>query len=181
MSDDNVIESNDTTIDADVTVEVEQSEPQGTQSDTDWKREARKWESRAKADQDAAAKWREFELSQKSDFEKLTEELTRAKTEAESASTKLTRFEVAAHKGIPAEALDLLVGSTREELEANADKLLSLIQNQSKNKSVPDANQGQPAPSNVGQVDAETLKTMTPSEIMSARAEGRLDELLGRR
>lgn len=120
-------------------------EPQGT-PDIDWKAEARKWENRAKADHDAAKRWREFEQSQKSDVEKMADELARFKAEASEASSKLLKFEVASQKGIPAEALDLLNGSTREELESAADKLLSLIADQSKPTTPkPDANQGKPS------------------------------------
>lgn len=119
-------------------------EPQGS-PETDWKAEARKWEARAKADHEAANQWREFETSQKSDVEKMADELARFKAEASEASTKLLKFEVASQKGIPAEALELLHGSTREELERAADKLLSLIADQSKpNTPKPDLNQGKP-------------------------------------
>lgn len=130
-----------------VTAEAPQvnDEPQG-KPETDWKAEARKWETRAKADHDAANRWREFEASQKSEYEKLADELAKSKSEAEAAAVKLMKFEVAAQKGIPAEALDLLNGSSREDLEAAADKLLALIAEQSKpNAPKPDLNQGKPA------------------------------------
>ena len=121
------------------------SEPQGSQ-ETDWKAEARKWEARAKADHEAANQWREFETSQKSEVEKMADELARFKAEASESSTKLLKFEIASQKGIPTEALDLLNGSTREELESSADKLLSLIADQSKpNTPKPDLNQGKPS------------------------------------
>lgn len=127
----------------------EAQEPQGS-TETDWKAEARKWENRAKADHEAAKRWREFEQSQKSDVEKMSDELARYKAEASEASTKLLKFEVASQKGIPAEALDLLVGSNREELESAADKLLSLIADQSKPTTPkPDANQGKPSTGSV--------------------------------
>jgi hypothetical protein len=128
------------------TEDVVEEQPQGSTPDTDWKAEARKWESRAKADHDAANKWREFELSQKSDMEKLSEELERYKTEASQASLQVARLQVASEKGIPHEALELLTGNSREELEAAADKLLTLVANQSKtNTPKPDVNQGKPA------------------------------------
>lgn len=131
------------------TEEVTDAEPQGSSTETDWKAEARKWEARAKAskaDSEAAAKWREYEQAQKPVQERLAEELAQAKAEASEASTRLLRFEIASRKGIPAEALDLLTGSSSEELEANADKLLSLIANQSKTTTPkPDLNQGKPA------------------------------------
>jgi hypothetical protein len=121
------------------------SEPQGS-PEIDWKAEARKWETRAKADHEAANQWREFETSQKSEVEKMADELARFKAEASESSTKLLKFEVASQKGIPTDALDLLHGTTRQELESAADKLLSLIADQSKpNTPKPDLNQGKPS------------------------------------
>lgn len=154
-------------------------EPQG--DGTDWKSEARKWETRAKADHDAALKWREYETSQKTEHEKLADELARVQAEASQASATLLRYEIAAEKGITGEATKLLKGSTREELESEAELLLSLIANQSKPSIQPDANQGKPASANIGQLTQAELDTMTPSEIMAAKAAGRLDELLGKK
>jgi hypothetical protein len=138
--------SEETTVET-VTAETDQvtDEPQG-KPDVDWKGEARKWENRAKADYEAANKWREFELSQKSEYDKLTEKVSEYEAQAAQAQTKLLKYEVATAKGIPNEALDLLTGSSREELESAADKLLSLIADQSKpNAPKPDLNQGKPA------------------------------------
>lgn len=178
MSDETAI-TNETTEEP-TTPEVT-TEPQGKE-DTDWKAEARKWETRAKADHDAAKAWREYELSQKSEHEKLAEQLAAAQAEASQASTTLLRYQIAAEKGIPNDALDLLVGSTREELQTAADKLLSLIADQSRPKTpTPDMNQGQPATAKVGQLTQADLDKMSPTEIMKAKSEGRLDELLGKR
>lgn len=158
-------------------------EPQG-KSETDWKAEARKWEARAKAakgDTEAAAKWREYEASLKPIQERLSEELAAEKARAESASAALLRYEVAAEKGISGDATKLLKGSTREELEAEAELLLSLLANQSKPKTpLPDENQGKPAAAQIGQIDRDALKGMSPADIMKAKAEGRLDSLLGK-
>lgn len=158
------------------------AEPQGA-ADVDWKAQARKWEARAKeaqADRELAAKWREYESSQKSEHEKLAEELAKANAIASEATSKLTRYEVAAIKGIPADAIDLLNGSTREDLEAAADKLMSLIADQSKPKSPrPDDLQGKPATGNVGQLAKADLAGMTPAQIMEAKAAGRLNDVLG--
>lgn len=159
--------------------------PQGeeTTESTDWKAEARKWEKRAKesnAFQDDAKKWREYEAAQKPQQERLAEELAQTKAEAQSARTQLLRHEVATEKALPAEALRLLTGTTREELEESADTLLALIANQSKTKTLaPDANQGQPANDKVGQLTAADLEGMSPAEINAARKAGRLNDVLG--
>lgn len=162
--------------------ESTEAEPQG-KAETDWKSEARKWENRAKAakaDVDDASKWREYEASQKSDHEKLADQLAEAQANASEANAKLARYEVASLKGIPAEALDLLTGSSREDLEAQADKLLSLIAEQSKPKSPkPDELQGKPTASQAGQLTEADLKGMSPEQIMEAKKAGRLNTVLG--
>jgi hypothetical protein len=45
-----------------------------------------------------------------------------------------TRLEVASEKGITAEAVKLLTGTTREEIESQADALLKLVASQSSPK-----------------------------------------------
>ena len=177
MSEDNITDNEPTTESNDV------AEPQGNATETDWKAEARKWENRAKsakADSDAAAKWREYESAQKPIQERLAEELAQAKAESSDAAAKLLRYEIAAAKGITGEATKLLKGSTQDELEAEADLLLSLIASQSKpNITLPDVNQGKPATNAVGQLSRDDLKGMTPVQINEAKAAGRLNEILG--
>ena len=147
--------SEDTTTEATTEVEVA-DEPQGETAATDWKAEARKWENRAKAakaDSDDAAKWREYETSQKTEHEKLAEKLELAQAAASEASVKLMRYQIASQKGIPSDAIDLLTGSNTEELEAAADKLLTLIASQSTKTIMPDFNQGKPASSGSSTAD----------------------------
>lgn len=168
------------------TTDAQTVEPQGeTKAEIDWKAEARKWENRAKAskaDSEDAVKWREYEAAQKPIQERLAEELAQARAEASEASAALLRYEIATQKGIPGEATKLLKGQTLEELESEADLLLTLIASQSKPKTpMPDENTGKPALSSLGQItDREQLKSMTPDEIIKARAEGRLDSLMGK-
>lgn len=118
------------------TMEAEDTaEPQG--SDTDWKAEARKWEKRAKeANQfrDAAEKWQEYEQSLKPAQERILEELNKTKADAESAKIALVRYEVAAEKGLSGDAIKLLKGNSKEELEEAADTLMALIAKQSEPK-----------------------------------------------
>lgn len=166
------------------TVEADKTEePQGTKDETDWKAEARKWENRAKAaksDSEDAAKWREYESAQKPIQERLAEELAQAKAQTTDAAAKLLRYEIAAAKGITGEATKLLKGTTQEELESEADLLLSLLANQSKPKTpMPDENQGKPAPTAVSQLTRDDLKTMSPDEIDAAKKAGKLNEILG--
>lgn len=142
--------SDELNTDPEPTNENVNEEPQGTeQHETDWKAEARKWEKRAKDAQglkEAADKWAEYEASLKPAQERMAEELEAAKREAESARIQLIRYEIAAENQIPNEAVKLLNGSTREELEESAKALIALIANQSKPKSPkPDPSQGKPA------------------------------------
>jgi hypothetical protein len=141
--------SEETTVEiTEPTEAVEATEVQTEVAETDWKAEARKWEARAKAakaDTEAAQKWRDYEKSQKPEQERVAEELAEAKANAQLASAKLLRYEVATQKGVPADAIELLTGNTQEELETAADKLLSLIASQSKQTTTkPDVNQGKP-------------------------------------
>ncbi|MCW4458180.1 hypothetical protein [Microbacterium sp. MPKO10] len=98
------------------------------QKETDWKAEARKWETRAKenlsaakANEDAAKRLAEIEESQKTEAERAAERLAAAEKRAAELEAKATRAEVAAAKGVPT---DLLKGSTKEELEKYADELI---------------------------------------------------------
>ena len=98
-----------------------------------------KWRIEAQQRQE---KLEEYEESQKSELEKAqtkAQKLEQAKADAEA---KLLRFEVAAEKQVPADALDLLTGNTREELEAKADKLLALVKNRTETDETPDFDGG---------------------------------------
>lgn len=99
------------------------SEPAGDDP-TDWKAEARKWETRAKENSDAAARLKELEDANKTELEKLNERAAAAETRAAQLELSNTRAEVAMAKGLTASQAKRLVGATREELEADADQLL---------------------------------------------------------
>ena len=95
------------------------------QDATDWKAEARKWESRSKENAAAAQKLADIEESQKSDLQKSEDRASRAeKLAAESASDAI-RARVALEKGLTPAQEKRLIGSTRDELLADADVLLT--------------------------------------------------------
>jgi len=104
-----------------------QPEPEGPAQDTDWKAEARKWEQRAKANKDAAARLQELEDAQKSEQEKLAEKLTVTEKRAVEAELRAARLEVATSKGLPMASVKFLTGNTPDELAASADELLGLL------------------------------------------------------
>lgn len=106
---------------------VETTEPEETieslRADRDqWKKFSRKHEDSAKANAEAATRLKEIEDAAKTAEQKALEELSTYKAQAESATSQLLKYEVANTKGIPA---SLLVGSTKEELEAYADALIA--------------------------------------------------------
>lgn len=77
-----------------------------------------------KANRDLAARLKEFEDRDKSDSEKAAESLKAAEERAANAEAKALRLEVAAAKGLTPAQAKRLVGSTQEELEADADEIL---------------------------------------------------------
>lgn len=83
-----------------------------------------------------------------SELDKAQGKLSKAEERAQQAEAKLLRFEVAAEKQVPSDALDLLTGNTREELEAKADKLLELVKSRTDTDKEPDFDGGprEPAP-----------------------------------
>jgi hypothetical protein len=91
-------------------------------------REARRGlEKRLKELEPLAQKYREFEDSQKSEVERLTERLTAAEQRAQQAESAGLRMQVAAAKGLTPEQAARLQGATRDELEADADQLRALF------------------------------------------------------
>jgi predicted RNase H-like nuclease (RuvC/YqgF family) len=76
------------------------------------------------------------------------------------------RLKVASDKKLPAELADRLIGSTAEELAADADRLLAFLK--------PASGPGVPPPGGGGKPAALDLSKMSPAEIRRARAEGKI-------
>ncbi|MGB8021854.1 MAG: hypothetical protein WCF04_11550 [Candidatus Nanopelagicales bacterium] len=92
-------------------------------------RDARKKaETLAKSNTAAAQRLAEIEESQKTEQQKLTDRAAEAERRAAEAEARWAKAEVAAAKGLPAGLALRLTGTTREELEADADILLQQIQ-----------------------------------------------------
>lgn len=88
-------------------------------------REARKrFEREAKDNAAAAKKLKAAEDAEKSELEKLKEQLQEQQSRATEAESKALRSEIAAAKGLTAAQAKRLTGSTKEELESDADELL---------------------------------------------------------
>lgn len=77
-----------------------------------------------KAAKELQAKLKEFEDRDKSDSEKTAEALAAAEKRAADAEAKALRLEVAASKELTPAQAKRLVGTTQEELEADADEIL---------------------------------------------------------
>lgn len=168
-------------------VKPTETETATTAETKDWQAEAEKWkalsrknEDNAKANSTAAKKLAEIEAAQLSETEKLTkraEEAEKRAADFESATLKAT---VAAEKGVPAE---LLAGATREDLEAAADLLLKFAGDKAASSTTTDFGAGRVGTQDIGdkkvaQVSREQLKKMTPGEIVAAKREGRLTEIM---
>lgn len=102
--------------------------------ETDWKAEARKWETRAKENSERIKQLEVNAPAQATpalaEFEtRLTAAETRATTSEETAaktSAENARLAVALDKGITKDNLPLLTATTREALEVQADAILKL-------------------------------------------------------
>lgn len=91
---------------------------------------------------DAEARIKEFEDRDKSDAQKLQEEHDAAIAERDTLRTQTLRRDVADEKGLTAAQAKRLVGSTREELEADADDILTAFPVAPTNRFGGDVNQG---------------------------------------
>lgn len=96
-------------------------------TETDWKAEARKWESRAKENFSATEELQKLKDAEKTDLQRATDAAAAAQSELASAKAEAARLRIAAAHGIGGDHLDLLTGDTDEELEAKAKKLAALI------------------------------------------------------
>lgn len=100
--------------------------------ETDWQAEAEKWktlsrknEEQAKANADAAKRLADLEESQKTEGQKLTDANRTLEERAKSAEIDACRMRVALRKGLTETQVKRLLGTTEEELEADADELLA--------------------------------------------------------
>ena len=95
-------------------------------------KDARRWEERSKANakqlaelEPLAKRAKELEDASKSDIERATSEAQQAAARADKAEGELLRLKVAIRKGLTETQAKRLVGSTEDELEADADDLMA--------------------------------------------------------
>lgn len=105
------------------------------------RKENASWRTKYRELEPLANKAAELEESSKSELQKLLERAEKAEKLAGDANTRLLRSEVAASTGLPVGLVDRLTGNTKEELEADAQALMSLVQPKQE-KTVVDLGQG---------------------------------------
>ena len=142
------------------------------QDGTDWKAEARKWEERAKANKaELDAHQQQIADSQKTAEQKAAD----AAADAAAAKLEALRWQVAATKGLDPILATRLTGSSKEELEADADALMALIP-----PKAPEAPPPPPAgPTVPGQQPGGTNPpaVVTQADLDALAAEGKYDEI----
>lgn len=85
-----------------------------------WKALSRKHEKQAK---DLADRLAQLEDKDKTESQRLTDKVTQLEKDLANQTARADRFEVAVEKGLDMVRAKRLTGSTREELEADADEL----------------------------------------------------------
>lgn len=102
------------------TQEAAPQTPESKSAETDWKAEARKWESRAKANHDAARQLAELQDAQRTDAEKLADAQATIKRFEAAEQRRSWADEVSSDTGVPA---NLLTGDTLEAMRSSAEAL----------------------------------------------------------
>ena len=140
----------------------------------------------AKAESDLKALQQQIEDSQKTAEQKAADAITAATATAAQAESRALRYEVAAAKGLDLALAARLTGSTKEELEADADTLMALIPKAPEaplalpvGPTVPGQQPGGSTPAaQVTQSDLDALAAAGKyEEINRLRREGRLSHL----
>ena len=155
-----------------------------TAQQVDWEAEARKWkelsrknESRMKENAEKARLYDEAQEQGKSELQKAQEAAAKAEARAAAMEAEAMRAKVAAATGVDA---DLLSGSSEEELRASAERLLAWRGAQVP-KGAPAADAGVRGDEirAARQLTRDDLKKMSPAEIIKARQDGQLNNIMG--
>lgn len=135
-----------------------------------------------KAASDAAARIKEYEDRDKTESQKLTEQLAALKAEAATARAEALRLRVAAELGLPGDLHEFLVGDDEEQIRARAQKLMAATAAATDpRRPAPDPTQGAKPGAGDGQLTKADLARMTPQEIVAAQDSGRLADLMSGR
>ena len=93
---------------------------------TDWKAEARKWESRSKENSAAAQRVADLDEASKTEAQKLETRAAKAEAERDTNASELAKYRAASKHGITEKELSLLTGKTEADLEAQALAILGI-------------------------------------------------------
>lgn len=155
-----------------------------TAPQVDWEAEARKWkelsrknESRMKENAEKARLYDEAQEQGKSELQKAQDAAAKAEARAAAMEAEAMRAKVAASTGVDA---DLLSGSSEDELRASAERLLAWRGAQVP-KGAPAADAGVRGDEirAARQLTRDDLKKMSPAEIIKARQDGQLNNIMG--
>ncbi len=159
----------------------------GDNGGTDWQAEIEKWkslarkhESRAKENADKAKQFDEFTERQKTEQQKLQERLEKAEREVAEVKLQALKAEIGAAKGLTPNQTKRLVGSTREELEADADEMLADLKTHRRKTDFGGGERGSDVRGGVRQWSKADLEGKSNAEIEAARKAGHLDQLMGK-
>src|SRR6516162_2281279 len=104
-------------------------DPDALASELDkWRKESRKWESRAKQNSDAAARLKDIEQKNMTELEKAQAAQREAEERAITAVATHNRVMAAAAHNLPVELIDDLGSGTEEEINERAERFARVIQ-----------------------------------------------------
>ncbi len=129
---------------------------------------------------DLEARVKEFEDASKSEAEKAAARAEAAEKALAEVTAKAARLQVAAEVGVPADLVEFLTGGDEESLRAQAEKLMAATAaSKAPRVPQPDPSQGAKPGGSASQLTRADLAGMSPEAITTAKAEGRLNDLLG--
>ena len=133
--------------------------------------EARNLRARLKEAEEKARRFDEIEESNKTEAQKQAEQLAKLQQENERLQAQVLKAQVATERGVPA---DLLAGSTEEELNASAERLLAFRGQ----PPAPEYGRGTDAPpTKPRQLTKADMSSMSAEEIVKADEAGLFDDL----
>jgi hypothetical protein len=104
------------------------NDPEALAAELDkWKKEARKWEGRAKTNTEAADKLKQIEDANKTELEKAVEAQRQAEEARDSALATHARVMAAAAHNLPVELIDHLGSGTDQEINDRAELIAKAI------------------------------------------------------
>lgn len=139
--------------------EKPKSKPDLTSEVEKWKRLSRQNEAKAKANSEAAKKLEEIESANKTELEKAQAAAKNAEEKATGLERDLMRLRVAIRKSLNETQAKRLVGDSEEELEADADELLSTFRPGKKGEDEDDDEEETPRSRNGNTRPKESLKS----------------------